>query len=86
MLKMMKNMSLKASEDKFKRIRLGNANFHSKVGGIDGGLEVSKIILWFGWGGNRQTGYTYRFFRTESRYSTVTKSRSAERTMSASVK
>ncbi|CAN0157770.1 unnamed protein product [Scytosiphon promiscuus] len=40
MLKMMKNMSLKSSEDKFKRIRLGNANFHSKVGGVDGGLEV----------------------------------------------
>ncbi|CAM9547042.1 unnamed protein product [Ectocarpus fasciculatus] len=40
MLKMMKNMAAKSSEDKFKRIRLGNANFNSKVGGIDGGLEV----------------------------------------------
>lgn len=41
MLKMMKNMSANFKEDKFKRIRLGNANFNSKVGGIDGGLEVS---------------------------------------------
>ncbi|CAM9252295.1 unnamed protein product [Ectocarpus sp. 8 AP-2014] len=40
MLKMMKNMTAKSSEDKFKRIRLGNANFNSKVGGVDGGLEV----------------------------------------------
>ncbi|CBJ30220.1 conserved unknown protein [Ectocarpus siliculosus] len=40
MLKMMKNMTAKSSDDKFKRIRLGNANFNSKVGGIDGGLEV----------------------------------------------
>ncbi|CAN0339798.1 unnamed protein product [Ascophyllum nodosum] len=40
MLKMMKNMAAKASEDKFKRVRLGNANFHTKVGGVDGGLEV----------------------------------------------
>lgn len=42
MLKMMKNMSANFTEDKFKRIRLGNANFNSKVGGIDGGLEVSR--------------------------------------------
>lgn len=42
MLKMMKNMTNKASEDKFKRIRLGNANFNSKVGSVDGGIEVSR--------------------------------------------
>ena len=42
MLKMMKNMSTNFKEDKFKRIRLGNANFNSKVGGIDGGLEVGR--------------------------------------------
>lgn len=42
MLKMMKNMAKNSGEDKFKRIRLGNANFHSKVGCIDGGVEVSK--------------------------------------------
>jgi len=41
MLKMMKNMTLKSDEDKFKRIRLGNPNFNAKVGGIDGGIEVS---------------------------------------------
>lgn len=41
MLKMMKNMTLKSKEDKFKRIRLGNPNFNAKVGGIDGGIEVS---------------------------------------------
>ena len=41
MLKMMKNMANKASEDKFKRIRLANANFNSKVGSVDGGIEVS---------------------------------------------
>ncbi|CAM9652590.1 unnamed protein product, partial [Hapterophycus canaliculatus] len=40
MLKMMKNMSIKSSEDKFKRIRLGNPNFNSKVGSVDGALEV----------------------------------------------
>ncbi|CAM9879279.1 unnamed protein product [Pylaiella littoralis] len=40
MLKMMRNMAANSSEDKFKRIRLGNANFNSKVGSIDGGLEV----------------------------------------------
>ena len=44
MLKMMKNMAAKASEDKFKRVRLGNANFHTKVGGVDGGLEVSQLL------------------------------------------
>lgn len=43
MLKMMRNMAANSSEDKFKRIRLGNANFNSKVGSIDGGLEVSKV-------------------------------------------
>lgn len=43
MLKMMKNMSANFKEDKFKRIRLGNANFNSKVGGIDGGLEVRFV-------------------------------------------
>lgn len=42
MLKMMRNMAANSSEDKYKRIRLGNANFNSKVGGIDGGLEVSQ--------------------------------------------
>lgn len=47
MLKMMKNMRAKSSEDKFKRIRLGNANFNSKVGGIDGGIEVSKSSHFF---------------------------------------
>lgn len=40
MLKIMKKMAENPSEDKFKRIRLGNAGFHSKVGGVDGGLEV----------------------------------------------
>lgn len=42
MLKMLKNMAAKSSEDKFKRIRLANANFHSKVGGVDGALDVSR--------------------------------------------
>lgn len=41
MLKMLKNMTVKSSEDKFKRIRLANPNFHAKVGAVDGGLEVS---------------------------------------------
>lgn len=40
MLKIMKKMAENASEDKFKRIRLGNAGFNSKVGGVNGGLEV----------------------------------------------
>lgn len=40
MYKMMKNMSINSSEDKFKRIRLANANFNAKVGQVDGGIEV----------------------------------------------
>eukprot|EP00904_Undaria_pinnatifida_P004058 jgi/Undpi1/13653/HiC_scaffold_9.g03307.m1 len=40
MLKMMKNMAAKSSDDKFKKIRLGNASFNAKVGGVDGGIEV----------------------------------------------
>lgn len=40
MLKMMKNMAKNNREDKFKRVRIANSNFHAKVGGIDGGIEV----------------------------------------------
>lgn len=40
MLKMMKNMSMNKGEDKFKRVRIANANFNSKVGEVNGGIEV----------------------------------------------
>lgn len=42
MLKMMKNMSMNKGEDKFKRVRIANANFNSKVGEVNGGIEVSE--------------------------------------------